>query len=213
MKTPASSLAPMLRSDTQGRILARLLVDPESEHSLTDLATGAGTSFPTVQREIERAERAGFVTTRRVGQAKLVRADTGHPLHDAVRRLILATYGPPAIVAEEFGRVEGVNAVVLFGSWAARYLGAEGRAPHDVDVLVIGDPDRDAVDDAAERAEHSIGMAVQATVRTRDEWGSDGDSFVAEVKRRPLVPVLVDPDDEVLAAELERLWLRGARRR
>ena len=49
---------------------------------------------------------------------------------------------------------------------AARYRGEQGRAPNDLDVLVIGSPDRDAVDDAAERAERVIGLPVQATVRS-----------------------------------------------
>jgi len=82
--------------------------------------------------------------------------------------------------------------VLLFGSWAARYLGQPGRAPNDIDVLVIGSPDRDAVDDAAERVERAIGMPVQATVRSRSQWTAEHDSFVREVKSRPLVVVLVD---------------------
>ena len=76
--------------------------------------------------------------------------------------------GPDAFVAEDFAGIEGAAAVLLFGSWAARYLGEPGRAPNDIDVLVIGEPDRDAVDDAAKRAERRIGLPVQATVRTRE---------------------------------------------
>ncbi|MGD9753791.1 MAG: ArsR family transcriptional regulator, partial [Acidimicrobiia bacterium] len=151
MKAAASSLAPILRSDAQGRILARVLVDPDAHYSLTDLVNWSGTSMPTVQREIDRAEDAGLVTTEKIGPTRLVQANPGHPLYAAVRQLILATYGPPAIVAEEFASIEGADTVLLFGSWAARYLGEPGRGPNDIDVLVIGRADRDDVDDAAER--------------------------------------------------------------
>lgn len=201
MKVPAPSLVPMLRSDTQGRILARVLVDPTATYSLSDLVDWAASSMPTVKREIDRAEQAGIVTTRKVGPTRLVQADTTHPLHDAVRRIILATFGPPAVIADEFDPIDDVDAVLLFGSWASRYLGQPGRAPNDIDVLVIGGPDRDAVDDAAERAERRIGLPVQATVRSLDQWASEQEPFIREVRSRPLVTVVVD-DASPLAAEL-----------
>lgn len=92
--------------------------------------------------------------------------------------------------------------MLLFGSWAARYLGEPGRAPNDIDVLVIGDTDRDLADDAAERVERRIGLPVQATVRTRRQWESASESFIKEVRSRPLVTVLVADDNSPLAQEL-----------
>lgn len=75
MKVPAPSLAPILRSDAQGRILARVLTDPSVSYSLSDLVRWADSSMPTVQREIDRAERAGIVTTDKVGPTRLVHAN------------------------------------------------------------------------------------------------------------------------------------------
>jgi predicted nucleotidyltransferase len=205
MKVPAPSLAPMLRSDTQGRLLARILADPSREHTLSELVEWAQSSMPTVQREIGRAERAGIVSSRKVGPARVVRANEQHPLYPAVRQLILGTYGPPEIVARQFAGVDRADAVVLFGSWAARYLGHPGRVPNDIDVLVIGEVDHDEVDDASERVEREIGIPVQATVRSRSAWRGEQESFIREVKSRPLVPVLVDEAEGDLAEELRGL--------
>jgi hypothetical protein len=190
MKVAAPSLAPILRSDTQSRLVARLFTDPERAYSLSQLVEWAGSSLPTVQREVRRAEDAGILSSEKTGPTRLVRVQPEHPLHDAVRRIVLAIYGPPAVVAHEFQDLDSVDAVLLFGSWAARYLGEPGRAPNDVDVLVIGSPDPDAVDDAADRAERKVGLPVQAAVRSRSQWTGQRDSFVQEVKRRPLVLVL-----------------------
>lgn len=201
MKVPAPSLAPLLRSDTQGRILARLLTDPSKGYNLTELVQWSRSSMPTVQREVGRAELAGVVTTEKVGPTRVVRANPEHPLFAPLRQLVLATYGPPAVIAEAFRDIDDAQAVLLFGSWAARYLGTPGRAPKDIDVLVIGSPDRDQVDDAAERAEHTIGLPVQASVRSRAQWARPQDSFMREVRNRPLVVVLAD--DEI-ASELEQ---------
>ncbi len=199
MKVPASSLAPILRSDAQGRILACVLANPDTSHSLSDLVARTQTSMPTVSREVGRAEQAGLLVTEKVGSSRQVRARVGHPLYDAVRQIILATYGPPMVVAEELADLEAADGVVLFGSWAARYLGEPGRAPNDIDLLVIGDADRNLVDDAAERVERRIGLPVQATVRTREQWDFERESFIREVKSRPLLVVLVA--DEQNSAE------------
>lgn len=204
MKVPAPPLAPILRSDAQGRILARVLIDPDRSHSLSDLVDSTDTSMPTVLREVLRAEGAGILTTEKIGPIRQVRARVDHPLYDAVRRIILATYGPPMVVAEEFANLEDADAVLLIGSWAARYLGEEGRSPNDIDVLVIGDADRDLVDGAAARVEDRIGMPVQATVRTHSQWRTERGSFIQEVKSRPLVVVLVD-DEQELGIELRVL--------
>ena len=159
--------------------------------------------MPTVLREVRRAEQAGILVTEKVGPVRLVRARSDHPLYEAVSRIILATYGPPIIVAEEFADLEGADAVLLFGSWGARYSGEPGRAPNDVDVLVIGSADRDVVDDAARRAEQRIGLPVQATVRTRSQWESGWESFIREIKARPLVVVLVNDEQQFRAEHLD----------
>ncbi|MDQ1515600.1 MAG: hypothetical protein QOE80_1430, partial [Actinomycetota bacterium] len=148
------------------------------------------------QREVNRAEQAGIVTVRRVGPARLVRANSAHPLFTPLRQLILATYGPPVVVAKQFANIDGAAAVILFGSWAARYAGEAGRAPNDIDVLVLGE---------ADRAEREIGLPVQATVRSLDQWRQARESFITEVKRRPLVPVLVDDGHPDLGRELQAL--------
>lgn len=209
MKVPAPPLAPILRSDAQGRILARLLIDPEKSYSLSDLVDSTDTSMPTVLREVLRAEAAGILTTEKIGPIRQVCARVDHPLYDAVRRIILATYGPPIVVAEEFANLAGAEAVLLIGSWAARYLGEAGRSPNDIDVLVIGDADRDLADGAAAQSEERIGMPVQATVRALSQWRTEHGSFIQEVKSRPLVVVLVG-DDQELGIELRALEPGGS---
>lgn len=202
MKVAVPSLAPILRSATQGRLLARLFADLDARYNLSELVEWTESSMPTVQREVRRAEDAGIVTTEKVGPARLVKANPDHPLFSAISQIVLATYGPPAVIAAEFEDIEAAEAVLLFGSWVSRYLGEPGRAPNDIDVLVIGSPDRDEVDDAAERAERIIGLPVQATVRSRAHWRAARDAFLREVKSRPILVVLADDDiaDEFEAA-------------
>ena len=192
MKVPVPTLNPVLRSDTQGRILARIFADPEIGHSLTSLMEYSNASMPTVIREVRRAEQAGLVETWKEGNVRRARAQTRHPLYGAMSQIVLAAYGPPIVVAEEFADIDGAEAVMLFGSWAARQAGHAGHMPNDIDVLIIGDADRDAVDLAADRVEQRLGFPTQAVVRTRQQWDDGDESFIRELKVRPLYVVLVD---------------------
>ena len=190
MQRRLPSLAPILRSDVQGRILAELFIDPSRELSVTDLARRVRVSSSTVSREIDRAELARIVTSRRVGNVRLVRADTDNPLHLPLRQLIMASYGAPAVIADEFEAIGGIEHLYLFGSGAARYGGQPGPGPKDIDVLVIGRPDREQVYEAIERAERRLTLVVQVVFRTPQQWAEEKDPFIVEVKSRPLVPVL-----------------------
>lgn len=204
MKTAAPVLAPVLRSHTQGRILALLFESPDREWTLAELAAAAGTSEPTVHREVNRAVNAGIARSHTVGQARRVSADPSGRFYDELRRIVLGTFGPPAVVAREFGRVPGVAAVALFGSWVPRYLGEPGRAPNDLDVLVIGEPDRREVYAAAERAEEELGMPVQTTVRSLADWRAV-DPFLDEVRSRPMLVIAVDESEPAVADLVGRM--------
>lgn len=189
MQTQAPRLLPLLRSALQGEILALILLDPEQEWSLTDVATRVGASVTTAQREVSRAEEAGVVVSRRVGNTRLVRA-TPSPITEPLTELLLRSFGPPHVVAKEFAGIDGIEGLYLFGSWAARRAGTPGKAPGDLDVLVVGRPDRDEVDEAAERARHRLAREVNMTVRSLEWWRHGTAGFHTQVTTHALVPIL-----------------------
>jgi len=181
-------LLPLLRSRLQAEVLTLVLLNPEREWTLTELAWRVGSAVSSVQREVVRAEQAGVMTSRRVGKTRLVKAARS-PLTAPLTDLLLRSFGPRQVLAEEFSGVPGIERAYLFGSWAARYAGQEGRSPADLDVLVIGVPDRDALDDAAQRAGARLAREVNVTIRSADWWRSGDDGFHSELMRRPLVQV------------------------
>jgi predicted nucleotidyltransferase len=100
----------------------------------------------------------------------------------------MIAFGPRSVVAEEFAALQGVE-VYIYGSWAARYLGEPGPPPGDVDVLVVGTPSRDAVWEAAERAERRLHKEVNAHVVSPARWEERTEPFLRQVASRPLVRV------------------------
>lgn len=181
-------LLPLLRSRLQAEILSLVLLSPGREWTLSELASRARASTSSVLREVARAEQAGVMASRRVGNTRLVTV-VASPLTEPLTELLLRSFGPGQVLAEELASVAGIESAYLFGSWAARYAGQAGRSPADLDVLVIGTPDRDALDDAAQRAGARLAREVNVTIRSADWWRSGDDGFHTEITRRPLVQI------------------------
>jgi DNA-binding transcriptional ArsR family regulator len=180
-------------SEVEGRLLAIMLDDPSREWSSTAVAQAAATSQPTASRQLNRAEQAGVLRSRKEGQSRLFRVNNEYPLLRPLRELVVALYGLPTTIARALSSVRGVSAAFIFGSWAARYSGESGPAPMDIDVLVVGAPDRDALDDIVERLERADGRRFDFVVRSDKAWNSTTDPFITEVKSRPLVALEVTP--------------------
>ena len=135
----------------------------------------------TLHREVVRLDEAGLIVSRTLGRNRLVRANTSHPATPALTQLLEVTFGPKAVVAEEFA-IPGATEVVIFGSWAARFAGHVGPPPHDIDVLVVGNVDRADLYEAADRAQARLGIEVNPVVRSAKQWDDPDDALVAQIK-------------------------------
>lgn len=189
MRTAAPALLPVFRSRLQGEVLALVLADPAVEWTVDDLATRTGEPYQTVGSEVRRLQDAELVVARSVGRTKLVRANEDSPYFRPLAQLAVMSFGPPLVVGEEFGGLAGVSQVFIYGSWAARYAGESGPAPRDVDVLLIGAPDRDDSYEAARRAEERLGREVNITIRNAQQWHLATDGFTQQLRAAALLEI------------------------
>lgn len=188
MRTEAPLLAPIFRSDGQARLLSTLLLTGD-ELSVTDLAKGASLAYPTAHREVARLVDAGILSERQVGRTRLIRANGESPLVDPLREILTIATGPVVILAEELARIDGIESAFLYGSFAARMLGDAGPAPHDIDVMVLGEPDVDAVYEACVRIETAVHRPVNPTILTPEEFAA-ASGFLDNVRIGPAVAVI-----------------------
>lgn len=190
MRTEAPLLAPIFRSAGQARLLVTLLLG-DDELSITDLAEHANLAYPTAHREVGRLLVAGILAERTAGRTRLVAPNPDSPLVAPLRDILVVSTGPVVLLARELGPIEGVDEAFLYGSYAARVRGRPGPAPGDIDVMVIGTPDPEAVYDACGRVEERAARPINPTVMTRAEL--DGHSgFLEHLRANPVVPILGD---------------------
>lgn len=167
-------------------MLARTYIGDE-EHSIAELAAVAKTDTGTMTREVRRLEGASVLRSRLVGRSKLVAANHEAPFYRALRDLVVIVLGPAEVIGEELAGLGGIEAAAIFGSWAARASGEPGPAPADIDLLVIGRPDRDDLHDAVGRARTRLGRDINTVALSVERWNAHDDPFLAEVRGRPMV--------------------------
>lgn len=174
----------------QGALLARVLLSPDRQWTLSELARDLEAPLTSVQSEVNRLVGGGILATGKVGRARLVRANSDNPAVAPLAQFTLMTFGPQTVIRDAFAAL-GAERVIVFGSWAARYHGERGPRPSDIDVLVVGDNlDRAAIYRAAEDAEARLHMPVNPVLRHVDAWEhAEGDPLIAEIRHRPHVDV------------------------
>jgi len=184
MRSDGPALLPIFRSQHQAELLTWLLLHPEEEFSMSDLAERLRVPLSTLHREVTRLEAAGLIVSRALGRNRMLRANTAHRACHPLTQLLEMSFGPRVVIAEEFA-INGAQQVIIFGSWAARYAGETGQPPNDIDVLVVGKADRADVYDAADRAQARLGLEVNPVVRSVAQWANGGDRLVDQIKASP----------------------------
>lgn len=190
MRTGAPLLLPLFRSRGQARLLARVFLHPNERRSLNQLAGEIGLDPATVQREAERLEEAGILISERVGTARLLRPNEGSPFYPELSGLLFKAFGPVPVLRERLEGLPGVEAAFIYGSWASRHAGERGEAPGDIDLLVLGKPDRRKLARLCREASEELGFEVSPTVLSTEDWESDASGFIRSIKEQPLVPLI-----------------------
>ena len=159
------------------------------ELSVTDLAKRADLAYPTAHREVGRLLDAGILSERHVGRTRLVRADDESPVVRPLREILRVATGPAMMLAEELALICGIESAFLYGSFAARMLGDAGPAPHDIDLMVLGEPDVDTIYEVCTRVEDVVHRPVNPAILTPEEFAGSS-AFADNVRSGPAVAVI-----------------------
>lgn len=191
MRSEPPLLLPLFRSDGQARLLARVYLLPDRPRPLADIARELGLDRGTLSREADKLERAGLVRTERIGRSRILHPAEDSPYFAHLYGLLLSAFGPATVIGPALGRIGGIEQAFVFGSWAARYAGEPGLDPADVDVVAIGEPAQIAVARAERELSERLGRDVNVTVVSQREWDTAETGFLREVRRRPLLPLVL----------------------
>lgn len=181
-----SIILDFLFTSTQQRLLRILFGQPDCSFYANELISLAGTGTGAVQRELTRMEKAGLVSTRRIGNQKHYQANPTCPIFAELRAIVRKTLGITDVLRTALQPVwDRIDFAFVYGSVAE---GTE-RANSDVDLMVIG-ASLSNVDllRALEPAQRELGRTVNPTLYTSEEFFQrvrEQRSFILRVLAKP----------------------------
>jgi predicted nucleotidyltransferase len=195
MRTAAPIQLPLFRSEGQARLLTRLFLSfGRPDAPLAEIARELGLDPGGVAREADRLERAGLIRSSRIGRQRHLRANTDSPYYQPLRDLLARAYGPPALIGRALAQVDGVAKALIYGSWAAGYQNQPGPPPNDLDVLVVGKPQRRALARTTRELSEELGLEVDPHVVSLADYEEGSTGFLRTIKQGPLVELDLEAD-------------------
>jgi predicted nucleotidyltransferase len=149
----------------QVRLLELILLQPDRDWTLQDLAKTLGAPQSSVHRELERAENAGIITRDAAARPHRFRAAEDEPLNEPLRELLRRSVGVEAQLRSALQQ-PGVDAAVIHGSWVT----GPRRPESDIDVLVVGDADLRDLRRSIRPVGKAAGRTVDLTLLAPDEF-------------------------------------------
>jgi predicted nucleotidyltransferase len=176
------------RSRVRDRILVEFFAKPGTSAHVREMARRVNASAPTVGAELAALARLGVLQTRSVGRSLVYSVNERSPLLGEIRGLVQKTIGVEGLIRKAIEGLPRMDAAYIFGSYAS----GTDTARSDVDLLVIGRPDRVALSEQLAPVERTIGRDVNVVMKTEaqlKERRRNGDTFWRQVLGRPMVHV------------------------
>jgi predicted nucleotidyltransferase len=131
---------------------------------------------------------AGYITERREGRNRLVKANSEMVISESLTTLLALTYGPIPMIEDALKNINGIEKIFIYGSWAKRYTGVAGGVPRDIDLGIIGSVKTDDIYEQLTQIEETLMREVNFTIFSESDWKS-GSPLINEIKRNPMINI------------------------
>ena len=194
MKTKAALSDLLFPNQYRRKVLGLLLMRPEQQIHLRELARVIGAAPGTLKKELDALCGAGLLRAERVGNQVRFCANTAHPVFPELQALIRKTIGLADALRLSLAPLAGrIDAAFVFGSMAS---GTES-AGSDIDLMVVGDAGFAEVVDATYEAQAALGREINPKVMSASEWQAkkaERNAFLQDVLNKPRIMLIGDAD-------------------
>lgn len=194
MKTKAALSDLLFPNQYRRKVLGLLLMRPEQQIHLRELARVIGAAPGTLKKELDALCEAGLLRAERVGNQVRFCANTAHPVFPELQALIRKTIGLADALRLSLAPLAGrIDAAFVFGSMAS---GTES-AGSDIDLMVVGDAGFAEVVDATYEAQAALGREINPKVMSASEWQAkkaERNAFLQDVLNKARIMLIGDAD-------------------
>lgn len=189
------SFGEALFTKTQQRVLGLLFGNPDRSYYTNEIVRIVDAGIGTVQRELQRLESAGLITSRKIGNQMHYQANRAAAIFEELRGIVIKTVGLADVLRKAILPLqEQVDLAFIFGSIAQ----GKERITSDINVMVIGDASFEEIVQAFYSSQETLSREVNPVVMTASEFSSkvlQGDRFVSRIVNEPKIFLIGGSDD------------------
>lgn len=155
----------LITSKTRIKILLKFFLNSNSNAYLRNLEEEFNESTNAIRIELVRFEKAGLLKSWFEGNKKLFRANTEHPLFNAINNLMMKHIGFDRIIDIVIERIGKVKYVFVVGDFA------QGIDNQIIDLLFIGNKiNQSYLIELIQKAEKLIDRRIRHLIYTEEEF-------------------------------------------
>lgn len=157
-------LESLVTSKTRVKLLLKFFLNQNTRAYLRELAEEFGESTNAVRVELNRLTEAGFLTVTDDGRTKLYQANTKHSLFPELHSLVKKYLGIDQLIERVLSKLGPVQLALITGDYA------EGRDSGIIDLTIVGDINRNYLNELIEKTERMIHRKIRVLVLNAEEF-------------------------------------------
>lgn len=154
----------LISSKTRIKLLMKFFLNSKTRAYLRGLATEFNESTNAIRVELNRMEQAGMLNCHNEGNRRYFAVNTEYPLYQEIRSILMKHIGIDRIIRNVVENLGEIEQVFLLGSFAK---GTDGPV---VDLLMVGNIDRQYLAQLVQKAESRIDRKIRTLVYSAEEF-------------------------------------------
>ena len=183
------SLADIILTPRQQKMLAPLLLNPGQSYRLSELLALSGAGRGASQRHIDNFVEAGLLQEERRGNQRCLQINQDFPLYEDLRSICLKSFGLSEGLKEVLEPLANqITEAFIFGSVASNTDSADS----DIDLMVIGSVPLIPLMDVIAPFEKILGRSIHVNLHDEATWQEllAGDPVIQQIINSPTIRIL-----------------------
>lgn len=183
----------LFSSTARVKVLALLVLNPETSFYQREISALTSLPIRAVQREVERLQTLGLLTSFTRGNQVHYQVNRGFFLFPELKNIFLKTVGLTALLGDGLKGAENIALAFIYGSYAAD----QESTASDIDLLVVGTLSSRALHTTLQGAEKLIHREINYTLFSPEEFRvrvQTEDGFLRNVLAAPKLFLIGDED-------------------
>lgn len=154
----------LITSKMRVKILMRLFLNPSQKTYIRELSDELNASSSQVSEELKKLTATGLLQTEKKGRQINYSANEEHALYPELHSMVKKSLGMDRILESILERLGDLQWAFLLDDYA------QGKDTGLVDLLLVGDIDRENLDDLVKKTEKYINRKIRTIVLNQYEY-------------------------------------------